>query len=184
MKALLALALIATTACPQKDTPGSADSSGVGTPGDVARTASEDSLLDLLPPGKTALTPHGDTLSKIGGAVVHGGPNKNYLFDEYWKNGTRYLRVQRAVGQRPDGSPELSTRSRLALPTMGPAETLKFPGSCRTNGQPAPGVLAIVTANGEPVLKDVRHAWIFDLASETLRGIGTTGVSCVDAAGR
>jgi hypothetical protein len=175
---LIAIVSVAMMACQAEKSAESA--SGTPMAGNASVAASDDSLLDLLPPGKTALTATGDTLSRIGGAAVHGKSGYEYFVDEYWKNGTRYLRVQRSLGQNPGGSPKLSTRSRIVLPRMGPSETLKLPGFCRIKGARDPFLLAVVSSQGGSVQMDVSYAWRLDPSSETLRAISTTGVTCFD----
>ncbi|MFN2636993.1 MAG: hypothetical protein ABR585_08205 [Gemmatimonadaceae bacterium] len=129
------------------------------------------------------MTKTGDTLSKMGGGLLASDGAKDYAVDQYWKNGTRYLRVLRAVARTAGGQPIWSTRARLRLPAMKPSETIMFGGSCRKNDKSDPFMLAIVTDTGGSVPGDVKHAWRFDSVSEMLREIATKGISCVNVAG-
>ena len=136
--------------------------------------AVEDSVLDALLPGRSALTRFGDTLVHIGGGMI----GEDYAASEYRKNGHAYLRIQRLLGNRPDGWPIWSTRSRSLLPAMDSTEELLIAGQCGTASRIDSNLIAIAAGRTDTVYREIRYAWRFDRASETLRAIDPGGLTC------
>jgi hypothetical protein len=159
----------------QRELQSSKASATAGLPPDSAvSVVYEDSLLDTLLPGRIAITRTGDTLLKVGGAVL----DDDYAVDEYRKNLTRFVRIQRLLGHKPNGWPILSTRARLALPGVDSLLELMFAGMCGIDNKGDPYVLAIARATADSVYHEIRYAWRFDRASETVREIPTANVVC------
>ena len=73
--------------------------------------------------------------------------------------------------------------TRLRLPPMDPTEGVVIQGLCLLNGKEDPFVLGIAGTVGDSVQFQARHAWRFDLATETLSEIPTTGVTCAHVVG-
>jgi hypothetical protein len=156
------------------------DSSKVRRPSRDILTAGayEDSVLDALFPGQTMVTPSGDTLDSMAGGML----DKEYGASEYRKNASIYVRIVRSLGHRSDGRPNWSTRVRLLLPAMDSTQGLLFAGMCGINDKSDRYILAIPAPGpGDSVYRDIRHAWRFDRATESLRAIPTTNVVCWDA---
>jgi hypothetical protein len=157
------------------------DSSTVTTVSTTATGAMafEDSVVDWLLPGRSAVTPSGDTLVSMGGGML----DDDYGADQYRKNATRYLRVQRVVGRTSDGKAIWSTRARVPLPAMDSTQWLMFAGMCGIDDKPDHYVFAVAVANDDSVYRDIRGAWRFDRATETLRAIPTANVLCWNQGG-
>src|SRR2546423_6191370 len=81
MRSALVLILLVAIACKRES---SAASVSAGSSDNAANLALEDSILDELPPGRTAMTTAGDTLSRIGGGLIASGGASDYGVDEYW----------------------------------------------------------------------------------------------------
>jgi hypothetical protein len=136
--------------------------------------AVEDSVLDALLPGRTAVTRLGDTLVQVGGGML----GEEYAVSEYRKNGVTHVRIQRLLGNRPDGWPVWSTRTRIVLPAMDSTQYLLFAGPCGVAGTSDPNVIAIAAGKTDSVYREIRGAWRFEARSETLLPIATDSVTC------
>jgi hypothetical protein len=160
------------------DSPIAAHSSpGVKTGTSAGAQSYEDSILDALPPGRTVVTRSGDTLLNIGGGML----DEEYGAGEYRKNSATYVIIERSLGHKSNGMPIWSTRARLLLPPMDSTQTLFFAGMCGIDDKSDPFVLAIPAAGpSDSVYRNIRHAWRFDRATETLQVIQTSRVSCWD----
>ena len=168
--ATVALVLSACgTEAPENRTPGKATE-----PDSALIIAVEDSVLDALVPGRTAITRFGDTLVHIGGGMIGG----EYAASEYRRNGAPYVRMQRLLGNRPDGWPIWSTRSRIFLPAMDSTQELLMSGQCGTAGKRDSRIIAIAGGKTDSIYREIRHAWRFDSASQTLRAVETVGLTC------
>jgi len=140
----------------------------------------EDSVLDSLFPGDSTITRTGDTLVELGGGMINDG----YAVDQYRRNSTRYVKIERFVGYRPGGKKAIfSTLVRLPLPAMDSTQWLMFGGMCGVNDTSDVEVLAIAVANDDSVYRSISHAWRFDRATRTLREIPTTNVVCWNQGG-
>jgi hypothetical protein len=106
--------------------------------------------------------------------------DNDYSADEYRKNLTRFVRIQRLLGHRPNGWPIMSTRARVALPVVDSLQQLMFAGMCGVDNKSDVYVLAIARVTDDSVYHDIRRAWRFDRASETVREIPTANVVCWD----
>jgi hypothetical protein len=169
-----ALALV-LSACgsevPENGTPGKATQ-----PDSALIIAVEDSVLDALVPGRSAVTRFGDTLVHIGGGMI----GEEYAASEYRKNGAPYVRMQRLLGNRPDGWPIWSTRSRILLPAMDSTQELLMSGQCGTARKSDSKIIAIAAGKTDSIYREIRHAWRFDSASQTLRARDTVGLTCLN----
>ena len=142
--------------------------------------AYEDSLMDALFPGDTALTRGGDTLVELGGGSINDG----YYVGQYRKNSTRYAKIERFVGYRPDGKRAiLLTLLRFPLPVMDSTQWLMYGGMCGVNDTSDVNVLAIAVNNDDSVYRNISHAWRFDRAKVTLSEIPTANVVCWNQGG-
>jgi hypothetical protein len=147
--------------------------STIVSPDSSSLIAPEDSILDELGAGEGAVLPNGDTIKRRGGYLI----SENLGVDYYTKNGTRYLRIQRLVGHKPNGHPVWAMRARLRLPPMHLHEDV-IAGLCEINGKSDPSVLALTATVEDSTHFQARRAWRFDRTSETLREIPTAGVLC------
>jgi hypothetical protein len=152
------------------------DSPRIASVDSAVLIAPEDSILDEGGSG-WAVLPNGDSVKRIGGAMMNAPAPKAHGYDVYMKNSTRYLRIQRLVGNKPDGNPIWQMRARLRLPPMDSREVVTE-GVCSVNGKWDVSILAITGTVGDSVDFHARHAWRFDRATETLRAIPTAGVTC------
>jgi hypothetical protein len=84
--------------------------STIVSPDSSSLIAPEDSILDELGAGEGAVLPNGDTIKRRGGYLI----SENLGVDYYTKNGTRYLRIQRLVGHKPNGQPCLGDEGETA----------------------------------------------------------------------
>lgn len=135
-----------------------------------------DSLQSSLFAGHTAVTPTGDTLREIGGGMV----DTTYSAREFRNNEIGYLIVSQEHGHKPDGNPIWRVVTNVALPPMDSTQHLMFGGMCGINYKSDPYVFAVVGIGGDSVYRNIRRAWRFDRATETLRTIPTTKVVCWD----
>ena len=94
------------------------------------------------------------------------------------RTGIHYLRITRTIGHKPDGRAIFSTRARLRLPPTDSTEEIVTEGLCLVDGKEDRSVIGIAGMVGDSVQWQARHAWRFDLPSETLREIPTAGVTC------
>jgi hypothetical protein len=174
VKQILGALAVTVSACgsdqPQKRLP--ADASGYADSALVI--AVEDSVLDALLPGRTAVTRFGDTLVHVGGGML----GEKYAASEYRRNGAAYVRIQRLLGNRSDGWPIWSTRTRIPLPPMDSSQYLLFAAPCGVAGKTDPNIIAIAAGRTDSVYGEIRHAWRFDQASESVRAIATHTVTC------
>lgn len=143
-----------------------------------ARRLPEDSVVDKGGvPGTEVL--NGDTISRLGGHILAELSSKTFGVSQYVKNGTRYVRLQRLVGRKPDGMPVWLLLARFRLPQMD--STADWTDNmCQINGKPDHSVLAIASTVGKSPFP-ARHAWRFDQATEELTEIPTAGVTCYHA---
>ena len=142
-----------------------------------ARETVEDSVLNSLLPGASAITPSGDWLTMLAGGML----DQNYLATEYRKNGQEFVRVQRSLGRTTGGAAVWSTRARFTLPPMARNQALLFAGLCGVNNSADRYVLAIPAAgSGDTAYRNIQHAWRFEPRSEMLRPISTASVVCHD----
>jgi hypothetical protein len=156
------------------DVPEDRTSAQATQPDSAVVTAAEDSVLDALVPGRSAVTRFGDTLVHVGGGMM----GDDYAASEYRKNGATYLRMQRLLGNRSDGWPIWSTRTRILLPAMDSTQHLLIAGQCGTADRIDSNLIAIAVGKTDSVYREIRHAWRFDRASETLRAVETRGLTC------
>jgi len=104
---------------------------------------------------------------------------EEYAASEYRKNGVTYLRIQRLLGSRPDGSPVWSTRTRIALPQINSSEYLLFAGPCGIAEDVSdPYLIAIAAGKSDTTYREVRRAWRFEGQGEVLREVPTDNVVC------
>ena len=165
-------------ACRNQDQPGAA-ASLTATPDSGRLAAYEDSILDgLHTGGQPAVLPNGDTVFTYGGGMMEAEGAQDYGIDHYRIGATHYVRIQRAIGRKANGNPIWLTRARLRLPPMDSTEDIVTEGLCAVNGKNDRFVLGIAGTAGDSVRWQARHAWRFDLATESLQEISTTGVSC------
>src|SRR6266404_757190 len=123
LRTILVAAVISLAGCGNHKKPESSDPSKVALPDSAAlsqvrksdspRIASADSAVliapedSILDEGRSgwAVLPNGDSVKRLGGAMMNVPASKNHGYDVYMKNGARYLRIQRLVGNKPDGNP-------------------------------------------------------------------------------
>jgi len=178
MKRLITGAIALFVACRNQDQPQQSESRLI-TKSDSANLAVyEDSVLDAMRGVPSVVTRNGDTLVSFGGLMMEGQGARDYGIDEYAKNGVHYLRITRTIGHKPNGHPIFSTRARLRLPPSDSTEELVTEGLCLVNGKEDRFVIGIAGIVGDSVQWQARHAWRFDLPSETLHEIPTAGITC------
>jgi hypothetical protein len=176
---ILTIALASCRDVRRKDSSTAVDSSTALNPPSesVGAQPYEDSVLDALLPGRRVVTASGDTLLNMAGGML----DEEYGASEYRKNSAKYVRIERSLGRRPDGRPIWSTRARLLLPRMDSTQALLFAGMCGIDDKSDPFVLAIPAAGpGDSVYRNIRHAWRFDRATETLHVIPASNIFCRD----
>jgi hypothetical protein len=139
----------------------------------------EDSVIDALFAGQSTVSRNGDTLANIGEGMLDDA----YSASWYRQNAGQHVRIVHLLGRRPDGSRIWSTRARLSLPPMDSTQQFMFAGMCGRGGKGDPYILAIAVVNDDSVYRDIRHAWEFDPATETVREIPTAHVFCWNQGG-
>ena len=176
--------LLTLLGCAGQDQQPHSGSSRTSLSDSAALVAYEDSILSDPPASDVpAVLPNGDTLIIIAGSMMWAPGAKDFGTDHYVRGGTHYLRITKTVGTQPNGRPIFSTRARLRLPPVDSSEGVVIQGLCLLNGKEDPFVLGIAGTVGDSVQWQARHAWRFDLATETLHEIPTTGVRCAHVVG-
>ena len=143
----------------------------------VNNAARDDSLLAGLSTGQLTVTTGSDTISIMGGGML----SDNYRVLAYQRNQARYLRVTTLRGGSPNSENATRVPLRVPFPAMESSHRLLTSPSCGIDDKRDPNVIAIVALNLntiDSVYRDIRHAWRFDRATETLAEIPTRGVVC------
>jgi len=186
MKRIVLWLLGTVAGCTSQDQRGATVSRDTGaaaqsiTPADsAALAASEDSILGHSSADHpTTVAPNGDTLTSLGTWITFDSVSGDYGFRPYKRNGVPYLRIARMIGSAPKRGLIWDVRLRVRLPAMDSADRIARTGFCRVNGKDDPTVIAITGSAGDSLYRNAHRAWSFDAATETLREIPATGVSC------
>ena len=146
------------------------------TPSTTAAVAvNEDSILDGMLPARITVTPAGDTLQDLGGGMI----DEKYGVSYYTKNGVSYFRVQQLSGHLANGRAIWRMITRVNASKLEKGEDLMFGGLCGTTSGSDPTIVAIPRVNHQDTaFTQIRRAWKFDIATETIKEIPTSDVRC------
>jgi hypothetical protein len=141
----------------------------------TAAPVDEDSILDGMLPARITVTPAGDTLQDLGGGMI----DEKYGVSYFTKNGVAYFRVQQLTGHMANGHAIWRTITRVSASKLEKDEDLMFAGLCGTTAGSDPAIIAIPRINQQDTaFTQIRRAWKFDVATETVREIPTSNIRC------
>jgi len=141
-----------------------------------SRVSFDDSLRDTLSADRNVVTAAGDTLIDVGGGVI----DDVYWFGEYRGKFSRYAKIMRLLGHKSNGIPIWSIRATVLIPPMDSTEHIMPAGLCGIDYKGDPYIFAVVGIGGDSVYRNIRHAWRFERATETVHEIPTKNVMCFD----
>jgi len=182
---LMPVLLLVLSGCQvEREKPATATDSTVSAADTIARptpsmtpavAVNEDSILDGMLPARITVTAAGDTLQDLGGGMI----DEKYAVSYYTKNGAAYFRIQESIGHMANGRAIWRMITRVSASKLQQGEDLMFSGLCGTTAGSDPTIVAIPRINLEDtVFTQIRRAWKFDVATETIKEIPTSNVRC------
>jgi hypothetical protein len=111
------------------------------------------------------------------GQLLQVSPTTRYAISEVEVQNYKLTRLLSLDSLGAVGSSVRRVVAALVEPAIAPGERLQWE-TCRLNGRPTPGIIAVVDTVGTDSFRVIRLAWLADPEGQGFRVVPVTGIVC------